>query len=279
MQTDLDHGRVLEWAELYALDAVSGLEREAIDDYISATSASERDAFEDRVRQAREAITAAYASDEAEPPPGLLDKILAQLPDSGATDSSGATASPGNSPGSSATADSGITGGNEAPAQDELSARRRHRADSKPSHTRRWIIGAAAAAVIAVGSVTVAQNALEPSVQEKVVEAGDVRSETIDIKAGGRAKLAVSKSVNAAVVTLQDVPAPPPGKVYQMWRLPESGAAPESVGVMTGEDVSDSLATVLKDIEDYSAVAITVEPEGGSESPTLPIVAQIPLET
>ncbi|HET7414526.1 MAG TPA: anti-sigma factor [Arthrobacter sp.] len=258
LKTDLDHGRILEWAELYALEAVSDEERSMIDRYIPTASAEERDAFNERVRQAREAITVAYATHEAEPPAGLLNKIMASLPEN-----------------TSGTAGSGAAG---AHGQDEL-ATRRHRRERQPSTARRWLIGAAAAAAIAVGSVTVAQNVTEPSVQERVAEAGDVRSETIEIQAGGTAELAVSESVNAAVVRLQDVPAPPPGKVYQMWRLPASGSAPESVGVMTGEDVSDSSPTVVQGIKDYSAVAITVEPEGGSKSPTLPIVAQIPLES
>ncbi|WP_035782274.1 anti-sigma factor, partial [Arthrobacter sp. H14] len=132
-------------------------------------------------------------------------------------------------------------------------------------------------AAIAIGSVTVAQNVSDPSLQEQVVEASDVRSESLEIPAGGTADVALSESVGAAVVTLHDVPAPPPGKVYQMWRLPQSGSAPESVGTMTGEDVSDTQTTVLQDFDDYSAVAITVEPEGGSETPTMPIIAQIPL--
>lgn len=262
LKADLDNGRILEWAELYALEAVSDEERSAIDEYIPTASAEERDAFNERVRQTREAITAAYAIHEADPPAGLLNKIMANLP--------------GNAEDPPAPGGAGVQG-------DELATRRHRRQQQKTSRrsstSRRWLIGAAAAAAIAVGSVTVAQNLTEPSVQERVAEAGDVRSETIDIQAGGMAELTVSESVNAAVVTLQDVPAPPPGKVYQMWRLPESGAAPESVGVMTGEDVSDSSATVLKDIKDYSAVAITVEPEGGSKSPTMPIVAQIPLES
>lgn len=261
LQTDLDEGRILEWAEVYALDAVSEEERTTIEVYISAAAQDVRTAFNERVRQARETATAAYATDVADPPADLLDRIMARLPEH-------EIEQPAARAGSTAAS---------AGAQDEL-ALRRHRKESRPSTGRRWLIGAAAAAAIAIGSVTVAQNLTDPSLQEQVVEASDVRSESLEIPAGGTAEVALSESVGAAVVTLQNVPAPPPGKVYQMWRLPESGSAPESVGTMTGEQVSDSQTTVLKDFDDYSAVAITVEPEGGSESPTLPIIAQIPLD-
>lgn len=263
LQTDLDEGRILEWAEVYALDAVSEEERTTIEVYISAAAQDLRTAFNERVRQARETATAAYATDVADPPADLLDRIMARLPEH-EIERPATQAGP-----ASAAAPAG--------AQDEL-ALRRHRKESRPSTGRRLLIGAAAAAAIAIGSVTVAQNLPDPSLQEQVVEASDVRSERLEIPAGGTAEVALSESVGAAVVTLHDVPAPPPGKVYQMWRLPESGSAPESVGTMTGEDVSDTQSTVLEDFGDYSAVAITVEPEGGSESPTLPIIAQIPLD-
>ncbi|GAB3530232.1 anti-sigma factor [Arthrobacter monumenti] len=261
LQTDLDEGRILEWAEVYALDAVSEEERTTIEVYISAAAQDVRTAFNERVRQARETATEAYATDVAEPPADLLDRIMARLPEH-------EIERPAVQAGSAAPAGAG--------AQDEL-ALRRHRKESRPSTGRRLLIGAAAAAAIAIGSVTVAQNLPDPSLQEQVVEASDVRSESLEIPAGGTAEVALSESVGAAVVTLQNVPAPPPGKVYQMWRLPESGSAPESVGTMTGEDVSDTQTTVLKDFDGYSAVAITVEPEGGSEAPTMPIIAEIPL--
>ncbi|BAS17152.1 conserved hypothetical protein [Arthrobacter sp. Hiyo8] len=65
--TDLAEGRVLELAEIYALDALSDAERAEIDNYIA--TAPERSAFLERVRQSREALTASFA-DEAEPRPG-----------------------------------------------------------------------------------------------------------------------------------------------------------------------------------------------------------------
>ncbi|WP_026818217.1 anti-sigma factor [Arthrobacter castelli] len=264
---DIAEGRINRWAELYALDAVSDAERDVIDEYISTASDEIRLDFLDRVRQARATVTAVYATYEAEPPAGLRTRILEQV----STDPSGGEGS--------GAADAASTG----PGQDETDhgtdelARRRHRKGNRPSTLRRWVIGAAAAAAVAIGSVTVAQNLDDPSLREQVVQAADVHSATVEFPAGGVAQIKRSEDLDAAVVTLRDVPAPQSGKVYQMWRLPEDGSAPQSVGTMTGE--KSSTTTVVQGIDPYSALAITVEPEGGSKTPTMPIVAQIPLQT
>lgn len=257
LREDIANGKLSQWAEVYALDAVSEEERTTIEEYISATTEDARRDFQDRVRQARETIALVYATHEADPPADLLERIMEQLPTGGAASS--------------------VEAAPVATGVDQLAARR-HRKQSRPSTARRWIIGAAAAAVLALGSVTVVQNLAEPSVQQQVAQASDVHSATIEIPAGGTAQIERSDSVNAAVVTLRNVPAPAVGKVYQMWRLPADGSAPESVGTMSGADVAESKTTVLEGIEPYSALAITVEPEGGSQTPTMPIVAQIPLD-
>ena len=87
--TDLASGRAVELAELYALDAVSGVERAAIDEYISAAPGPERDAFDERVRQARETLAVTFTAEE-EPPAGLFNRIVAQLPAQSGVQQSGA---------------------------------------------------------------------------------------------------------------------------------------------------------------------------------------------
>ncbi|WP_343212772.1 anti-sigma factor [Arthrobacter sp. H41] len=125
--------------------------------------------------------------------------------------------------------------------------------------------------------MTIAQN-LQPSVEEEVLQASDLRTNEFVLEPGGRADLAVSREENAAVLTLTGVPAPPEGSVYQMWRLPSDGSAPISVGTMTAEDVAGSKVTAVKDIDQFAGLALTVEPAGGSSSPTLPLVAEIPFQ-
>lgn len=276
LDTDLARGHVLEWAELYALDAISAEERLMIEAFLEDADPSIKSTFADRVRTGRETVASAYAVQQVEPPTGLFERIVAQLP---------ASADRGGGASASAQAASTFTGmpyqgpsrtvGQPA-GQDELAQRRSAR-DSMSSRAGRWVVAAAAAAVLAVGGVTIAQNLQQTTVQEQVFEASDLRTEQLTLEPGGMADLAVSGEENAAVLTLSGVPAPPEGSVYQMWRIPTDGTAPVSVGTMTGEDVAGTKVTELRDISGVSAIALTVEPEGGSETPTLPIVAQIPL--
>jgi anti-sigma-K factor RskA len=66
-------------------------------------------------------------------------------------------------------------------------------------------------------------------------------------------------------VAVMDVnlPPPPAGHVYQAWRI--DGGAPVSLGVV--ETTSGSVA-MHADLEGATAVAISVEPVGGSPAPT-----------
>ena len=74
ISTDLEAGRAVELAEVYALDAVSDAEREAIEAYVKTAPEAERQSFNERVRQARETLAATFTAEE-EPPADLFDRI------------------------------------------------------------------------------------------------------------------------------------------------------------------------------------------------------------
>jgi anti-sigma-K factor RskA len=243
--TDLASGRAADLAEIYALDAVSPSERTAIEEYISAAPKPERDAFDERVRQARETLAASFTAEE-EPPAGLFDRIVAQLPAQPKTAA--------------------------APVPDELSgARKRREERGGGSGIRNWLVGVAAAAVIALGGVGVgAYVANQNDPLNQVLQAQDVRQATVDVSGGGTATVSISSSKDAVVVKMNGVPAPPAGKVYQMWLIPKDGSAPVSQGLMDAEALSKP--AVVKGIASAAALGITVEPAGGSASPTLPTV-------
>jgi anti-sigma-K factor RskA len=254
ISTDLAAGRAVELAEVYALDAVSDAERAAIEAYVSAAPEAERQAFQERVRQARETLATTFTAEE-EPPADLFDRIVAQLPAHSADVS--APAAPAALP----------------PVTDQLSAARERRdVRRRSAGMRNWLIGVAAAAVIALGGVGVGAyvaNQNDPLTQ--VLQAQDVRQATVEVSGGGTAIVSIAPSKDALVVRMKDVPPPPEGKVYQMWLIPKDGTSPVSQGLMDAEALSKP--AVVKGIHSAAALGITVEPAGGSTAPTLPTVA------
>lgn len=267
--TDLASGRAVDLAEVYALNAVDDAERAAIERYLASAPAAERAAFNERVRQARETLAASFTA-EAEPPPGLLDRILASLP---AQDAGAPAQPPGPGPAAVPPVVAKPVRDAAGLPTDELGAARQRRDDRRrPQGMRNWLVGVAAAAVIALGGVGVGAyvaNQNDPLTQ--VLQAGDVRQATVDVTGGGTATVSVSPSKDAIVVKMNNVPAPPAGKVYQMWLIPKDGSAPVSQGLMDAEALSKP--AVVKGISSAAALGITVEPAGGSTSPTMPTVA------
>ena len=275
---DLASGRAVDLAELYALDAVTDGERQAIEQYMSAAPAAERTEFFDRVRQARETLARTFRVED-QPPADLFDRIVAQLPVQGSSPDAGNPAPP--APGQIAAGQSapGQPAAGQAPPAggDELArARQRREERRRPGGPRRWLAGVAAAAAIALGGVGVGSYLADQNdPMNQVVRAGDLREASVDVAGGGTATLLISSSEDAAVVKMNGVPAPPEGKVYQMWLIPKDGSAPVSQGLMDEEALSKP--AVVEGISSAAALGITVEPAGGSQSPTLPTVAAAPL--
>lgn len=71
-----------------------------------------------------------------------------------------------------------------------------------------------------------------------------------------------------------NLPAAPSGKIYEMWLLPRSGAAPIPAGLFQSDSTGAALYLRNEPIDPaaYKAVAVTLEPAQGSTSPTMPIL-------
>ncbi len=69
-----------------------------------------------------------------------------------------------------------------------------------------------------------------------------------------------------AVLVAEDLPSPPEGKTYEAWILRED--VPEPAGLFEPSDTGAAAAPLEGSIEGADAVAVTVEPSGGSSSPT-----------
>jgi anti-sigma-K factor RskA len=69
-----------------------------------------------------------------------------------------------------------------------------------------------------------------------------------------------------AVLVAEDLPSAPEGETYQAWILRED--VPEPAGLFEPNDTGAAAAPLEGSIEGAEAVAVTVEPSGGSSSPT-----------
>lgn len=72
---------------------------------------------------------------------------------------------------------------------------------------------------------------------------------------------------------------PPAGKAYEMWVVPKGGKAPLPAGTFRPDSTGSAMHIQrgAVDLNDASAVAVTLENEGGSATPTLPLVIVAPL--
>jgi anti-sigma-K factor RskA len=153
---------------------------------------------------------------------------------------------------------------------DELALRRQRRL------TRVLSLAVAAALVVALGlggwvvslvqrEVPVATSTLET----ELLNAPDVTGHTVDLTGGGQATFVASKSLNRALFSSGNLPALPADKTYQLWTL--SGSVTEPGVIRPDELVSGGTtakAWLRGPVGESGALAISVEPAGGSLQPT-----------
>lgn len=82
------------------------------------------------------------------------------------------------------------------------------------------------------------------------------------------AKVYINKQTNQVHVDISGLPKPPEGKAYQVWALKLNPLTPESIGVIEDTTVNKGIFTV-KAYDGAEAFGITLEPAGGSPTPTM----------
>jgi anti-sigma-K factor RskA len=144
----------------------------------------------------------------------------------------------------------------------------------QPAESRRWIRRtwlAAAAAVVVVGAGAVGVVDLvrdNPGQQDPiaaVVAAPDAETTAARLRGGGRLTVVASEQLGQAVVLSDDLPPAGATRVYQLWLVDPDGHA-RSADVLIG---SSSSADLVSNVRPGDSVAITREPAGGSEQPTM----------
>lgn len=83
------------------------------------------------------------------------------------------------------------------------------------------------------------------------------------------AKVYWDKKTNAIYLDAKGLPEPPKGKVYQVWSLKLSPLTPTSLGTIDTFTADANKIFTIENTNESEAFGITLEPAGGSESPTL----------
>jgi anti-sigma-K factor RskA len=105
---------------------------------------------------------------------------------------------------------------------------------------------------------------------QQVLQAKD--AQRFEKKVGAATATVVrSPSLRKAVLVTANMPAPPAGKVYELWL--QQGTTLVPAGLVPAGQANTVL--LEGDAASAQAVGITTEPAGGSDTPTLPPVALI----
>ena len=107
----------------------------------------------------------------------------------------------------------------------------------------------------------------------RVVTAPDARIETDRTGAGGTVTVVVSSDQQAAVVSARGMRSLPPAQTYQLWVIGPHGA--RSAGLLSGTGRAGPV--LASGVEPGDRIGITVEPAGGTSSPTTTPVIAVPV--
>ncbi|MFG2497163.1 anti-sigma factor domain-containing protein [Streptomyces sp. NPDC048441] len=106
----------------------------------------------------------------------------------------------------------------------------------------------------------------------EVLTAGDARTHAASLPDGARGVVVTSASQNRAVFTASGLGTPPKGKVYELWFDDDGTMRPAG---LLDRGQSNQITLMDGTIDQANGVGITIEPSGGSKTPTLPPVGLI----
>jgi hypothetical protein len=139
---------------------------------------------------------------------------------------------------------------------------------------------AVAAAVVLGGLLAVTQHQLDSAQAHNqeiaaVLAAPDAALASAPVTGGGTATVVVSHSENKLIFTSSGLPELTPSKVYELWLLGPGSARPAG---LLPEPVAGKTAPVLASgFTAEDKMGMTVEPSGGTSSPTTTPILVMPL--
>jgi anti-sigma-K factor RskA len=234
----------------YALDALGPRERDRFERHLSRCPACQRE-----VRGMSQAATALAMAVAAEPPAGLKERVLTAV---------------------------AVT-----PQLPPETAPERPEPATAPRSSRLYPRLATAVAVVAVavagvlgGLLAATQHQLD-SVQARnqqiatVLAAPDARIVTSPVTGGGTATAVVSRTEDTLVFTSSGLPALPSAKVYELWLIGTGGARP--AGLVPEASAGRTAPVLASGLKTGDKLGMTVEPSGGTSSPTTTPILLVPL--
>ena len=236
----------------YTLDALDADERERFERHLRRCGACR-----DEVRRMSQAATALAMAAAAEPPAGVKERVLAAV---------------------------AVT-----PQLPPVTTRDRPRVSlgAAPRAARRYprlvtaIAAVAVAAAVVLGGLLAATQHQLNSAQARnqqiaaVLAAPDARIVTSPVTGGGTATVVVSRTEDTLVFTSSDLPALSAAKVYQLWLIGAAGA--RSAGLVPEASAGRTAPVLASGLKTGDKLGMTVEPSGGSSSPTTTPILVMPL--
>jgi anti-sigma-K factor RskA len=232
-----EHHELAGLSGLHALDALDDESRERFEELLATNPEARAEVDEFR---ATAAVLAAAVAEE--PPAGLRDRVLADV---------------------------AVT--RQDPPVVDLAVRRSRR-------VRAVWIAAAAAVVLVVGlfaGMVIDRPPRGDAELADVLARSDVRMVPLSGDGPSGVKVVWSDEAGRAVVVANDMADLPDDRTMELWRM--SGDRPSRVGVFEPDADGRVRAAFDTDLAGADALGVTIEPAGGSDAPTSPIVLQAEL--
>ncbi|MBI2321570.1 MAG: anti-sigma factor [Chloroflexi bacterium] len=93
-----------------------------------------------------------------------------------------------------------------------------------------------------------------------------------DVAPRAQGALYLDPQGTTGLLVVRDLPAPPPGKVYQLWLIHDGQRASGGLFTVDERGVAVLVVQAPQPLRTYQAVGVTAEPPGGSPGPTGPRV-------
>ena len=240
------HDRYADDLAAYLLDALEPTERRDFEDHARSCTLCRAE-----LRWMRTAVDLLPSSvEQLEPPPELRERLLQTVRAEAAEEQQ-----------HTKSRTQAARGGREAPIG--RSARGR---------ARRWSLprfglspaGAAALATLAILAAGIGGYAVGNG-------GGDDASDTVAVRATPvepDARATIARTSYGAVLRVQHLPVQRRGRVYEVWLVRRGERSPEPSSLFAVHRDGTGAAGIPGDLDDVETVMVTLEPEGGSASPT-----------